>query len=268
MTSLFYIIKEGNTGKVYNILRDPATREVYSVDKEPSLFLGRGYTGHEHLQPYGLINMNARLYDPATGRFLSADPYVQMPECSQSFNRYSYCMNNPLRYTDKTGKFLGFITGFFRGLFQGKNPFKTAWHTGVNEIKIYAGLFGLDSHKSILGRGWEFISRFTWQLPQTIAGFEYAHISNLAWQVDHVSYWGGATVSSGNFWGGKGAVTLGSFITGSSSLKADLNNSLFQHEYGHYLQSQEMGWGFLPRVGIPSLMSAWKHVKMYPPYGR
>ena len=47
--------------------------------------------------------MNARLYEAALGRFLSPDPYVQMPDFSQSFNRYSYCVNNPLLYFDLTG---------------------------------------------------------------------------------------------------------------------------------------------------------------------
>jgi len=46
----------------------------------------------------------ARLYDPALGRFLSPDPYVQMPDFSQNFNRYSYCLNNPLVYTDPDGE--------------------------------------------------------------------------------------------------------------------------------------------------------------------
>ena len=55
-----------------------------------------------------------------------------------------------------------------------------------------------------------------------------------------------------------GAFTSGSFINGERGLYADPNNTLFQHEYGHYLQSQSMGWGYLPRVGIPSLMSAMK----------
>lgn len=41
---------------------------------------------------FGLINMNARLYDPLLGRFLCPDPYVQIPDFMQSFNRYSYCM--------------------------------------------------------------------------------------------------------------------------------------------------------------------------------
>ena len=63
-----------------------------------------GYTGHEMLSKYGLINMDGRVYDPALGRFLSPDNYVQEPENSQNFNRYSYCLNNPLKYTDPTGQ--------------------------------------------------------------------------------------------------------------------------------------------------------------------
>ena len=69
----------------------------------------RGYTGHEHLPEFNLINMNGRLYDPVLARFLSPDPYVQAPEFSQSFNRYSYCLNNPLKYTDPSGEIIWFV---------------------------------------------------------------------------------------------------------------------------------------------------------------
>ena len=85
-------------------LRDPQTGAVYGTDVQPELLLGRGYTGHEHLPWFGLINMNARLYDPSVGRFLSPDPIVQAPDNTQNFNRYSYCMNNPLKFTDPDGK--------------------------------------------------------------------------------------------------------------------------------------------------------------------
>ena len=98
-------------------LRNPDTQEVYAPGKEPELFLGRGYTGHEHLPWFGLINMNARLYDPALGRFLSPDPYVQMPDFTQSFNRYSYCLSNPLKYVDKNGEFFWLIPVIAAGLF-------------------------------------------------------------------------------------------------------------------------------------------------------
>ena len=63
----------------------------------------RGYTGHEHMTAFGLINMNGRCYDPVTSSFLSVDRFVQSPDNSQGFNRYAYCMYNPLRYIDPSG---------------------------------------------------------------------------------------------------------------------------------------------------------------------
>lgn len=67
-------------------------------------WLTRGYTGHEHLRTFALINMNGRMYDPALGRMLSPDNYAGLDGTTQSFNRYSYVMNNPLKYTDPTGE--------------------------------------------------------------------------------------------------------------------------------------------------------------------
>ncbi len=69
-----------------------------------SLLLDRGYTGHEHLLSVGLINMNARLYDPALRRFLEPDNFVQEPYNTQNYNRYGYVLNNPLLYTDPSGE--------------------------------------------------------------------------------------------------------------------------------------------------------------------
>lgn len=63
----------------------------------------KGYTGHEHVDQANLIHMGGRIYDPRIGRFLSADPLVQAPGFSQSFNRYSYVMNNPMNYVDPSG---------------------------------------------------------------------------------------------------------------------------------------------------------------------
>ena len=45
-----------------------------------------------------------KMYDPALGRFLNPDPEVQLPDNTQSYNRYTYCVNNPLRYVDLNGK--------------------------------------------------------------------------------------------------------------------------------------------------------------------
>lgn len=68
-----------------------------------SLFLDRGYTGHEHLQSVGLINMNARLYDPILRKFLSPDNLVADPSNTQSYDRFGYVYNNPLLYVDTDG---------------------------------------------------------------------------------------------------------------------------------------------------------------------
>ena len=69
--------------------------------------LTHGYCGHDMLSQFNLIDMGGRVYDPDLGRFLSCDNYVQEPANSQNFNRYSYCLNNPLRYTDLSGELFG-----------------------------------------------------------------------------------------------------------------------------------------------------------------
>ena len=228
----------------------------------------RGFTGHEHLYNFGLINMNGRVYDPFMSTFLSPDNHIQAPDNSQNFNRYAYCLNNPLKYTDPDGEFsllATWISGFVQGLFStGSNRLSAGWDRAnqlvANEVKILGGLFKTDSNKRFWGRTWEFLSRFTWQALQTTLGYSFTRFSNFVGQVDDVNYYGGATAASGNFFNQDGAaVTLGNYINGSRELFANPHNSLFQHEFGHYLQSQEMGPTYLIRVGLPSLFSSHNH---------
>jgi RHS repeat-associated protein len=63
----------------------------------------RGFTGHEDDGDLGLVNMKGRMYDPKVGRFLTPDPIVSRPHDGQSWNPYSYVLNNPLKYVDPTG---------------------------------------------------------------------------------------------------------------------------------------------------------------------
>ena len=63
----------------------------------------RGFTGHEDDEELGLVNMKGRLYDPKVGRFLTSDPIVSHPGFGQSWNPYSYVLNNPLAYVDPSG---------------------------------------------------------------------------------------------------------------------------------------------------------------------
>ena len=62
--------------------------QYYSTSSEPSV-----------------IHMNGRAYAPGLQRFLSPDPVLQAPANAQNHNRYAYCLNNPLRYTDPSGYF-------------------------------------------------------------------------------------------------------------------------------------------------------------------
>lgn len=62
-----------------------------------------GFTGHRHDDELGLIDMRGRVYDPALRRFLTPDPVVADPLFGQSYNRYAYALNNPLRYVDPSG---------------------------------------------------------------------------------------------------------------------------------------------------------------------
>lgn len=108
-------VKEGlNPGKLYHIFTDHlgSLTEIIGPSAEDTikqsfdawgnkrsvsgwrneanydLLASRGFTGQEHLEVFGLINMNGRIYDPMLGRFLSSDPYVQIPDYSHEDIKY------------------------------------------------------------------------------------------------------------------------------------------------------------------------------------
>lgn len=82
--------------------RNPDNWTYNNVPTQP-VWLYRGFTGHEHLKEFALINMNGRMYDPVIGRMLSPDNEVPDPLNTQGYNRYSYANNNPLMYIDPDG---------------------------------------------------------------------------------------------------------------------------------------------------------------------
>lgn len=115
---MYYVLTD-YLGSAHKVITETGTTvEEYSFDPwgrrrnttnwtytgVPSSFtFSRGYTGHEMLDAFGLVNMNGRMYDPVLGRMLSPDNYVSSPGSTQAFNRYSYALNNPLVYTDPSG---------------------------------------------------------------------------------------------------------------------------------------------------------------------
>jgi RHS repeat-associated protein len=97
---------------------DPENTVVSQTDK--------GFTGHQHLEELALIDMGGRVYDPVLGRFISADPTVQIAMGGQAFNPYTYGYNNPLGYIDPTGYFsfnpFKLITHVFNGVTNALSP--------------------------------------------------------------------------------------------------------------------------------------------------
>lgn len=235
-------------------MREPETQEVYPQGSEPDLFLGRGYTSHEHLSQYGLVNMNARLYDPETGRFLSPDAYVQLPDNTQSFNRYSYCLNNPLKYVDKDGNIFFLFTPFaaigntlYNIFAHGVNFDHYNWKVLRNAWKIDSGMF--------MGNALQILNKWTWGFVNSYVGNMTAHVLNVFGKVDKVTAFDGMLALSGAT-SGNSAFTVGHYSFGPKGYVADWRDHLFVHEYGHYIQSQHFGPLYFQVVAIPSLLSA------------
>jgi RHS repeat-associated protein len=68
-----------------------------------TIFTDKLFTGQREMADLGIYHYGARFYSPKLGRFLSADTIVPGYTNPQSLNRFSYVLNNPLRYTDPTG---------------------------------------------------------------------------------------------------------------------------------------------------------------------
>lgn len=110
----------------------------------------KGYTGHEGIDNLNLIHMNGRIYDPTIGRFLQADPHIQAPTDTQSYNRYSYVLNNPMSFTDPSGYFfkklykaLGKIDGRYhthKYIFSKNQALANVVQVGLNYIPVFGQL--------------------------------------------------------------------------------------------------------------------------------
>ncbi|MFG3346157.1 ricin-type beta-trefoil lectin domain protein [Streptomyces sp. NPDC048018] len=62
----------------------------------------KGFLGKDRDDASGFQPLGARLYDPQVGRFLSADPLMDLNDPQQA-NGYVYAHNNPVTYADPTG---------------------------------------------------------------------------------------------------------------------------------------------------------------------
>lgn len=155
------------------------------------------------------------------------------------------------------------VSGFIAGLVKNKeNRWKTAWkranQSAKNDARIWGGLFVSDTNSRSGKRFLEVASRFTYQGPQTGIGFFMAHLYNtVLCKVNNVSHPNGSTLLNMNVgWTG---ICFGNYILAKKNCSPHPDNRIFQHEYGHYLQSKRMGFAYLVRVGLPAIMSTGVH---------
>ena len=207
--------------------RNPATWTNYSGNlpdfiaiTDADFITDRGFTGHEQLDMFGLINMNGRVYDPVASRFLSPDSFVQSPQLALNYNGYVYCLNNPLKYTDPDGEWVHLVIGAAIGGISNwiANGAEFTWE-GL-------GYFGIGAAAGALGAG------VGLGVNVAIAGGSFS-----------AGFLGTATVASTGFIAGA--------ATGAS---AGITNGLIQGTGNGLLGGQSLGEAFVQG----GLDQAWK----------
>ncbi|WP_444876849.1 RHS repeat-associated core domain-containing protein [Bacteroides heparinolyticus] len=253
------------------VIAPPRDPETWSGGFAGRPKFDRGFTGHEHLYGFGLINMNGRMYDPVMSSFLSPDNCIQSPDFSQSFNRYSYCLNNPLKYVDPSGEcivtsiLLGAYIGAYASLainfvrINSDADFVNAWTLGAlgGAVGAAAGIGAGAAMSSLVGD----IGAIGGGLTGASSGFAggFGSASTVAWCTG-VSFgnglssglkaggWGAlaggvlggleggysAYSNGGNFWTGKGAAfdVIDSSVNPNESTTIDVGEGMeYSNEY-------------------------------------
>jgi len=136
-------------GDVVTLLSDGAVEATYYYDSFGNILDQTGevdnsilYAGYQYDEETGLYYINARMYDPVTARFLQADTYLGNLNDPLSLNLYTYCLNNPHKYTDPSGHFaitLGgillaarIVTSLVSGVMSGISEYKRQVAEGDN----------------------------------------------------------------------------------------------------------------------------------------
>lgn len=114
----------------------------------------RTYTGQKSTD-FGLMDYNARMYDPTTGRFISPDTLIPDPKNPKAFDRYAYVMNNPINYNDPLGLFT------------------------KKEIQNYYGVDKWDDVLQLFNKGGELEGRWGWL--QVLQKAEIGDDINIKW---------------------------------------------------------------------------------------
>jgi RHS repeat-associated protein len=197
--------------------RNPA--DWTQADTRTSFILNRGYTGHEHLDAFGIINMNGRVYDPLTASFFSPDPYIQSPGNWLNYNRYAYCLNNPMKYTDPSGEWWGIddlIAGAAGFLFGYVSHGLTTGNWGWNAVA--AG--GIGAASAWLGYNTCGLGNAAWAPGQGITSSTWNYVGSMAFNTAAGQIIPSMNIPIGNHFGLSVSPAFG---LGASGLTAGMN---------------------------------------------
>ncbi|MDH6396284.1 hypothetical protein M2450_000315 [Dysgonomonas sp. PF1-23] len=162
---------------------------------------------------------------------------------------------------------LNLITGLGKWAFGGgsfsRDVLQATWKPVWNGMKIDAGMFVFDNP-------FQAFSRWTWELPQSLIGNAWSSARNVAGYADQIKYYRGATFIIHDNSSKYDGVTLGNYInmnirdpydktkyepSWNDNKFTPIADNMMMHEYGHFLQSQRIGFFYLSAVGIPSLIN-------------
>ncbi|MBU2429173.1 MAG: hypothetical protein KKH99_00635, partial [Proteobacteria bacterium] len=198
------------------------------------------FTDQEYDGETGLYNYNARLYDPVIGMFISADTIVPDPLNPQTFNRYSYCYNNPLMYVDPSGHW-------------GFNPFK--W-VGDAVSWLMDDVLGIETLNFGIFAGVGFEVGFDFRDGVSITNFgvgigEGGYLSIGGWDIDAGASWGAGSYSTVGY-----DRNMGFYYSESYGFSGGSFSGTYYFGSGNY--SVNAGFGYGPAstsVGYSSLGS-------------
>jgi RHS repeat-associated protein len=218
------------TGTVVSELRYKAWGEVsYASGNTPTKYT---YTGqYSYTGDFGLMFYNARWYDPYLNHFTQPDTILPNPYNPQSYDRYSYALNNPLKYTDPTGHKVTCDVDE-----NCKQSQRLSRFTGTQFWKaLIKDDFGITMSDSG-GKAWDLRN----------LGLVYSSLQNISRVLDGQlkSLVGGSTFQLGNYKATKecpkctyGGLTSGTTITFNTLGNAAIRQMNIYHEFGHLLDN-------------------------------
>lgn len=195
---------------------------VRKAQKESASIFIKGFTGHDQLDEFELIDCNGRYYMPSIGRFLSADPFVSSITDLQGLNRYSYVGNNPINTVDPSGywgwnpvKALGSAVGAIVGGVS--SAISNVGRAVVNAAEAYVGLYA-----KAYEEGNRFVNKYGKQLIIIAAAVAITYVSGGSMAGLGLAMLQGAAIGAG-VGAGITAIRGGSF---SDILNAGFNGAI------------------------------------------